>query len=261
MSQKILNDIVNIKLDDIVVNPYQPRLKFKEEAIDSLAKSIKEHGLIQPISVRKKNEKYELIVGERRLRAFKKLEKEYIPAVIVNMENEESAFVALIENLQREDLNFLEEAYAMKAIMEEYKFTQKELAEKLGFNQSTISNKIRLLNFSEIVKKKIIESDLTERHARSLLKLKTESEILHVINKIKELDLNVKATERLIERINKEEKKKKTYEKSFINYKIYVNTIKNAVKSIEDTGINVEYIEKVKDEFVEIKLKIPKIKK
>ncbi|BEP30447.1 ParB/RepB/Spo0J family partition protein [Helicovermis profundi] len=257
MKDNSLNEVIQIEIDKVHMNPYQPRNIFNDEALNNLANSIKKHGLIQPVSVRIVNDEYELIVGERRVRASKLLGLKEIPAIVVDISDKESSFVALVENLEREDLNFIEEAYAMKNIMHIHNLSQKELSIKLGLNQSTISNKLRILAFNDIVKEKIVSSNLTERHARALLKLKSDSEQIHVINLIKKNELNVKKTEVIIDKMILAYKKKNTFAKSVINYKIYLNTLKNAYKSIRDTGADIEYTEEKDENYAYIKFKIP----
>lgn len=164
-----------VNIDLISPNVYQPRKIFNEEAIDELAKSIKSYGIIQPLSVRRMGDsRYELVAGERRLRAAKKIGLKEVPVIIVDVTDKESAAIALLENIQREDLNFLEEAEAYYNLIREHSYTQEKLAELIGKKQSTIANKIRLLKLPQRIRKKLLESNLTERHARALLKLPTE---------------------------------------------------------------------------------------
>ncbi|EPZ53388.1 parB/RepB/Spo0J family partition domain protein [[Clostridium] sordellii ATCC 9714] len=162
--------VMEIPISNIVPNPYQPRRVFSQSALEELSESIKVYGILQPITVRSKsNDEYELVAGERRLRASKLAGLETIPAIINNMSDESSAVLALLENLQREDLNFIEEAMGYENLIKEHSFTQQQLAEKLGKNQSTIANKIRILRLPTDIKIKLVENGLTERHARALL--------------------------------------------------------------------------------------------
>ena len=168
--------VMEIPIDSIVPNPYQPRRVFSQSALEELSESIKVYGILQPITVRNKgNEEYELVAGERRLRASKLAGLATIPAIINNMSDESSAVLALLENLQREDLNFIEEAMGYENLIKEHSFTQQQLAGKLGKNQSTIANKLRILRLPTDIKIKLVENGLTERHARALLKLPEES--------------------------------------------------------------------------------------
>lgn len=163
-----------IPVDLILPNVYQPRKHFDEESLEELAQSINVHGVIQPLSVRKLGEnKYELVAGERRLKAAKKAGLTEVPAIIIDISDKESAAIALLENLQREDLNFLEEAEAYYNLIKDHSYTQEKLAEVIGKKQSTIANKIRLLKLDDEIRKILLDNDLTERHARALLKLPT----------------------------------------------------------------------------------------
>lgn len=257
MGNSKINDVINIPMDRIVRNPYQPRKIFNIDSLNELADSIKAYGVIQPISVREFENGYEIIMGERRFRASQIAKASHIPAIIVDISNNDSAVVALVENLQRENLNFLEEASALSKLIEEHNFTQKEIAEKIGKKQSTISNKLRILNLSSDVKEKILSNNLTERHARALLKV-DEKDRVKILNRVVKNGLNVKKTEELIASLNKNKKRKSQKRKSFINYKIYVNTIKQAYKTILDTGFDAEYEEVDKGEYIELTVKIPK---
>lgn len=260
------NKVTYLPIDSIKPNPYQPRKAFTEESLNELCSSIKAYGVIQPISVRaEENEEYELVAGERRLKASKMAGLDVIPAIIVDMSNEDSAVVALIENLQREDLNFIEEAEGYYRLVDLYGFTQQELAEKIGKNQSTIANKLRILKLPDEIKNLLIEHNLTERHGRALLKLpdkETQIEILEIVIK---KSLNVKKTERLIkdklEEINKpEEIQRRQSIKSSLNFRIYLNTLKNAYNAIRDTGLDAKYSQADKGDYIEVVVKIPKKK-
>lgn len=256
--------IVNIPINDIAPNPYQPRRVFVNSAIEELAASISQYGVLQPINVRRLGEsKYELIAGERRLRAAKLAGLLDIPAIVIEVMEQDSAVIALIENLQREDLNFMEEAEGYYNLINDHGFTQEELAKKVGKNQSTIANKLRILKLSDRVKKVIIENNLTERHARALLKLPEEAMQIKVLKTIVEKALNVKKTEELIEKMlskltDKKNKEKHRNIRGKINYKIYVNTIKNTYRDILKTGFKMEYDQVDKGDFVEITLRVPK---
>ncbi|WP_432662093.1 nucleoid occlusion protein [Wukongibacter baidiensis] len=260
------NKVTYLSIESIKPNPYQPRKFFSQESLEELCSSIKSYGVIQPISVRLGNEEeYELVAGERRLRASKLAGLDVIPAIIIEMSDEDSAVVALIENLQRDDLNFIEEAEGYYRLVSEHGFTQQELAEKVGKNQSTIANKLRILKLPSEIKGMLIENSLTERHGRALLKLpneETQKEILEIVIK---KDLNVKKTERLIkdklEEINApEEQERRQSIKSSLNFRIYLNTLKNAYNAIRDTGLDAKYSQADKGDYIEVVVKIPKKK-
>ncbi len=255
--------IVDLDINKIIPNKNQPRKSFDDKALEELSISIKSYGIIQPITVRKiYDDIYEIIAGERRFRAAKLINMASIPAVIVETGEEESAAMALIENLQREDLDFIEEAMAYERLIEDFNLNQTQLAEKVGKSQSTIANKMRILKLPESVKLKIKEGSLSERHARALLKIDDEEILLGLVERIVKKDLNVNATEKLVESIvedvNLNKTKDKRYVRNFINYKIYINTIKNAYNEIVKTGINARFEQEESEEFIEIKVKIPK---
>ncbi|MDK2919977.1 MAG: ParB family transcriptional regulator, chromosome partitioning protein [Candidatus Petromonas sp.] len=258
------NKVVYLPIDNIIPNPYQPRRDFSQESLEELSSSIKSYGVIQPVSVRKKDmDLYELIAGERRLRASKIAGLDLIPAIVVDMSDQDTAVVALIENLQREDLNFIEEAEGYYQLVNEHGFTQQELAEKVGKSQSTVANKLRILKLSEPVKKLIVENGLTERHARALLKLPDEKLRLEILETVIKKDLNVKKTESLIkdkleELTKSKEPEKRQNIKSALNFRIYLNTLKNAYNAIRDTGLNAEYKQEDKGEYIQVVVKIPK---
>ena len=199
---EVIKDIIYINIDNIRPNPYQPRKHFNKASLEELCESIKQYGVIQPINVRKiSNNNYELVAGERRLKAASMAHLKEIPAIVVNVDDNDSAILALIENLQRENLNYLEEAEGYSNLISEHNLTQEELARKIGKSQSTIANKIRLLKLSPIIKKILIDNSLTERHARALLKLHDEQLQLKVLKYVCEKGFNVKKTEDLVEKV------------------------------------------------------------
>lgn len=255
--------VMEIPIHDIVPNPYQPRKVFSQSALEELSKSIRVYGILHPITVRVKDDKYELIAGERRLRAAKLAKIEVIPAIINNMSDESSAVLALLENLQREDLNFIEEAMGYDNLIKEHDFTQQQLAEKLGKNQSTIANKLRILRLPNDIKIRLVENSLTERHARALLKLPNEDLMKEVLEKVIKGDLTVKKTEKLIKDILEElealqEDDKKPNIKGSMAIRIYLNTMKQAFDAIIGTGIEAKYKEIDKGDYMEVVVKIPK---
>lgn len=257
-------EIKSIPINSIRPNPYQPRKIFSQKGLEELSQSIKSFGVIQPISVRRINQDYyELVAGERRLRATELANLKVIPAIVVDYRDKESALVALVENLQREDLNFIEEAEGYNSLMEDHHFTQSELAEKLGKSQSTIANKLRLLRLPTDIKKTLIEENLTERHGRALLKLPDDNLRRIVLEKTINSELNVSGTEAVVEDIldnlrRKEEKSYKQNIKSLISIRIYLNTIKKAYKAIREYGINAEYGEEDKGDYILVSIKVPK---
>lgn len=265
MNLSMDREIKKIPISVIKPNPYQPRKQFDQKALEELSQSIKTYGIIQPINVRKIDElNYELVAGERRLRASKLAKLNEIPAIVVEYKDKDSAVIAMMENLQREDLNFIEEAYGYNSLILEHGFTQREIAEKIGKSQSTIANKLRLLKLPEDIQISLLEAGLTERHGRVLLKLPDDHLKRKLLEKVIKNNLNVRKTEELVESFLLEEveesEKSNQNIKSLINIRIYLNTIKNAYSAIKDTGINAEYEEEDKGDYVEVRVKIPKKK-
>lgn len=262
--KKIQPEIKYIPISIIKPNPYQPRKDFNQKSLEELSQSIRSYGIIQPISVRQlKEDSYELIAGERRLRASELAELLEIPAIVVDYRDKESAIIALMENLQREDLNFIEEAEGYNNLILDHGFTQQEIAEKMGKNQSTVANKLRLLKLPEDIKRSLLEFNLTERHGRSLLKLSDDDLKRKVLEKVIKNELNVSRTESLVDDILDDLTKTEINEvkqniKGMINIRIYLNTIKNAFSAIKDTGINAEYKEIDKGDHIEVTVRIPK---
>ena len=262
-----IKNITYIKLENIRPNPYQPRRQFKKTALDELCESIKQYGVLQPISVRRMpNNSFELVAGERRLRAALMAGLSEIPAIIVNVDDNDSAVMALIENLQREDLDFMEEAESYNHLINDHGFTQEEIAAKIGKSQSTIANKIRLLKLSPIVKKILSDNNLTERHARALLKLHDEQLQLKVLKLVCEKGLNVKKTEELVERAVEKYSKAKDEEvqserkitRTIKDIRIFVNTVKQAIELMKKSGVNARAAQIDRGEYVEFIVRIPK---
>ena len=193
--------VVELNIQDVLPNRFQPRIKFNEEAINELSKSIKEHGVIQPIVVRPIGDKFEIIAGERRYKASCMAELKTIPAIITDLNDKDSAEVALIENVQRENLTPIEEAISYKKILDMGYITQDALASKLGKTQSTVANKLRLLNLDDDVQEALLNEKISERHARSLLKLQNKQEQKQLLNKIINERLTVRRADEEIEKI------------------------------------------------------------
>lgn len=255
------NNINYICVDLIVPNLYQPRKCFDEESLEELAQSINAYGIIQPLSVRRLDEdKFELVAGERRLRAAKKAGLTEVPVIIVDISDRESAAIALLENLQRENLNFLEEAEAYYNLIKDHSYTQEKLAEAIGKKQSTIANKIRLLRLEPEIRSILLENNLTERHARALLKLPDVQLQKKVLKIVVKKTLNVKKTEDLIEKeLSKIQKSNATSGKKKIkgifSAKVYINTVRQV---FDKFGLNAQYASKDLNDKIEITITIPK---
>lgn len=259
--------VENIPVSQIRPNPYQPRKSFSVQGLDELAQSIKEYGVIQPITVRKVcHDSYELIAGERRLRACKLLNMDSIPAIVMDSFEQDSAIIALIENLQREDLHYMEEAKGYASLINDHNMTQEQLAEKLGKSQSTIANKLRILRLPDKIKEVLIKENLTERHARALLKLPDEGLQLKAINQVVEKKLNVRQTEAVVERMisrieqkqaNVRPKQRRLFKRTS-DLRVFINTIQNAVKMMKDYGVSAKLMQEDKGDHIEIIVTIPK---
>ncbi|MDO4940996.1 MAG: ParB/RepB/Spo0J family partition protein [Erysipelotrichaceae bacterium] len=248
-----MKEILKIKIDKIVPNKNQPRLDFYDDSIKGLAESIKENGLLQPITVRQVDNHYELIAGERRFRACQLNGYKEVEAIILDKTDEESANLALVENLQREDLNAIEQAMAMKKIMKSHNLTQNELAQRLGYKQSTVANKLRLLKLPEYIKNAISQGTITERHARALLNVDPkdlESVYLTITNR----KYNVSKTEEYIKELTSAHKSKGVSN----NVKIGINTIKQAYDLCRKSGIDAEYHVTEYDDSIKVVIKMKK---
>jgi ParB family chromosome partitioning protein len=241
-----LSEIIYLPLEAVKPNPYQPRRMFDRASLAELADSIREYGVLQPISVRLINGvSYELVAGERRLRACKMAGLDKIPAIVITISDQDSAILALIENLQRSNLHFFEEAEGFQNLMMDYGFTQEALAERIGKNQSTIANKLRVLRLSRPVQKIIVENELTERHARALLKLRDEDKQLDVLTKVVKSGLTVRRTEDLVEAVLKENEVSPSSASTFKPYirdiRILTNSIKGDLELIQQSGIDTRF--------------------
>lgn len=257
-------EIQQIPINKIVPNRFQPRTVFDHEKIEELARTIHTHGIIQPIVVREiDNDQYELIAGERRWRAVQTLGWEYVPAIIKNFNDTETASVALIENLQREELSPIEEAMAYGKLLEMHNLTQEALAQRLGKGQSTVANKLRLLKLPTEVQDALLNKTITERHARALIPLKNPEEQVKLLKEIIEKNLNVKQTEERVNKIlNPVTQKPKQRRFSFSkDMRIAVNTIRQSLNMVTDSGIELDSEEEDFEDYYQITIKIPKKKK
>ena len=256
-------EIKKIAISDIVPNRYQPRTVFNENKIAELAQTIHTHGIIQPIVVREYEQgKFEIIAGERRFRAMQKLGWETAPAIVKDFNDTETASVALIENLQREELTPIEEALAYGKLLELHQLTQEALAQRLGIGQSTVANKLRLLKLPQEVQEAILQKQITERHARSLIPLKDSEKQVKLLAEIIEKNWNVKQTEeRVVKLLSSLDKKPKPKRKAFSkDMRIALNTIRQSLTMVTDNGINLDSEEEEFEEYYQFTIKIPKKK-
>ena len=256
--------ILHLPINSIRPNPYQPRREMNKEALDDLCSSIKRYGLMQPIVVRQINGKdFELIAGERRLRACRMASMDEIPAIVVRAGGTDSAVMALIENIQRENLGYIEEAEAFCSLISEHGITQEELAFRIGKTQSTIANKIRILKLSPEIRRILAENNLSERHARALLKLPDEKSKQRALSIIIKKGLNVSATDNLIEELLTDSEKDTPSDagkglRLIHDVRIFSNTIKQAVDMMKRSGIAAETQKNENEDFIEYTIKIPK---
>jgi len=269
-------EIESIAIDQIRPNPYQPRKSFNKTALMELAESIRSYGVLQPINVRKHNGYYELVAGERRLRAAQIAGLKSIPCIKIVLNDNDSAVLALIENLQREDLNFIEEAEGYTSLICEHGLTQEELARKIGKSQSTVANKIRVLRLSPVVRKILVDNNLTERHARALLRVTDEETQIHILEDVCSNRLNVKKTEELIEnnivgnilergsssntyyQTQRKESANLKVKKIIKDLRIFVNTIKESVEMLKEAGVRAKAAQFDRGDYLEFIIRVPK---
>jgi ParB family chromosome partitioning protein len=258
--EKHREEVKKILIQDIVPNRFQPRTVFSNEKIEELALTIRTHGIIQPIVVREIDGKFEIIAGERRFRAVQTLGWDDIPAIVKDFNDTETASVALIENLQREELSSIEEAVAYAKLLELHNLTQEALAQRLGKGQSTIANKLRLLKLPQDVQDALLQKVITERHARALIPLKDPELQIKLLTEIIERQLNVKQTEdRVVKLLEKNNVKPKPKRKAFSrDTRIAMNTIRQSLTMVADSGVKLNTEEEEFEEYIQFTIKIPK---
>lgn len=257
--------VYQLPIEKIRPNPYQPRKYFNITALEELAESITAYGILQPLTVRKMGSGYyELVAGERRLRAADMAGLKTVPAILLQVSDSDSAILAFIENIQRQNLSFLEEAEGYRNMMEDYGLTQEELASKLSKSQSAIANKLRVLKLEESVKKELLDHNFTERHARALLRLPDEQTRLMVMAQMIREEMNVKRTEELVERTLEDMRQRYAdkgmrREKRYItDFRLFTNTIKQSLEVIRRSGVDVVYEDTQNEEECEIVIRIRK---
>ncbi len=252
----------NIPLDVIMPNPYQPRHRFETTSLNELAESIRQVGVITPITVRRAPGGFELVCGERRLRAAKMAGLKKIPAIIVEVSDKESAVMAITENLQRKDLNFFEEAESMQNLIEFHSFTQDNVAAQLGKSQAAVANKIRLLKLHEDVRHVIISGNLCERHARAFLRLPTTDMQLAAAKRAVEMQMNVASTEKMVQKMLEEEPRKNMLKSESTSFektgRFFRNTINKTLDLLKKSGITPAITEKESEDFIEYTIKLEK---
>ena len=259
-----------IRISEIVRNPNQPRRYFDPEAIATLAESIRQYGVLNPLTVRRTaNGGYELVAGERRLRAARVAGLTDVPCLLINADGEDSSVIALVENLQRRDLDFFEEANGFKRLIEQFGLTQEEAARKVGKTQSAVANKLRLLRLSQQNMELIRCNNLTERHARALLRLNDEADRINVTNYIIDHELNVSRTEEYIDEFLKakenpqpivEPESGKHVVRLFKDVRFFLNTLNRAVGVMVDAGIGATVKQQESDDGLTLTICIPHAK-
>lgn len=258
--EKTFRGVIDIPCEEIAPNPYQPRKTFDQGELLTLASSIKSDGVLQPLLVRESGSEYELIAGERRLRAAMLAGLEAVPCIVIEASDRNSALMSLIENIQRSDLGFFEEAEAISRLIDLYGMTQEDAAIRLGYAQSTLANKLRLLKLSPRERSIIVEHDLTERHARALLKLDTPEKREEALGKIIKGRMNVEKTESLVESMIEYEKYKERIRKGsavFRNLRLFMNTVNKAVETMQIAGVNVNVDKKQSEDYLDYHIRIP----
>lgn len=255
--------VVKVPIETIFPNPYQPRKNFDDAALEDLSASIAQYGVLQPLLVSPAEDgRYMLIAGERRLRASKMAKLAEVPVIISEYTSQQIAEIALIENLQREDLHYLEEAEGYEKLMNQFHITQEAMAARVGKKQSTIANKLRLLRLSAPVRKVLMDAELSERHARALLKLPDDEKRLEVLETIVAKNFSVRQTEEYINKLldgKSEEKRKRMV---IVNdVRIYLNSIKQVVDAVKTAGIPVAMEQTLEGDEVIISVRIKNQKK
>ena len=252
--------VLLIPQENILPNRSQPRTVFDADALEGLAESIRQNGILQPLLVRRmQNGLFELIAGERRLRAAKLVGIDRIPCILMETSDETTAVYALLENVQRQDLGYFEEAQALFQIMLQYGLSQEDLSQRLGKAPSTVSNKLRLLRLPEDVRRQITSSNLTERHARALLRLQTSDDMRRALETIIRKRMNVAQTDQYISAFYEKPKQpQKPPLKIFKDVRLFVNTLNHAVDTMRRAGIAADAVKTETDDYIDYHVRIPK---
>ena len=257
------NRVLFLPPADIIPNPSQPRRRFSQDALEELAASIKEHGVLQPLSVRRVDGGYELISGERRLRASKLAGLAEVPCILVNVDSEGSSLLALVENLQRRDLDFVEEAAALARLIRTFGLSQEEAAKRIGKSQSAVANKLRLLRLSPDVLTLLRDSGCTERHARALLRLEDEESQLAAVRYVVENQLTVAKTEEYVESLltaapAPAPKKPRTPMFVIKDVRLFLNTVTRGLSMMKTAGVDANCERRETDDSILLTIRIPK---
>lgn len=252
-------EIYNVPQAMIVPNPNQPRKRFDYDELENLAQSIRENGILQPITVRKREDKkYELVSGERRLRAARLVGMVKIPSIVINIDDKNSAMFSIIENLQRQSLNFFEEAEAIEKLVGEYAMSREEVALKLGLAPSTVSNKLRILRLPEEMRFELARSGLTESHAKALLMLEDDNQRARALSIIVDRHLNVAESERMINQMINRNNRSRNPLRGIRDVRLFINTLNHAVDTIRRAGVEADAARSETEEYIEYVVRIPK---
>lgn len=250
-----------LPVDKIAPNPRQPRRRFEEQPLRELADSIRQHGVLQPLTVQRTPEGYVLVAGERRLRAAAMAGLTHVPCILVRATEEDSALLALIENLQRCDLHYLEEAAAIARLITTYGLSQEEAARRLGRSQPAVANKLRLLRLRPALRRRILEAGLTERHARAVLRLEGEERQLSALEKMGEEQMNVAAAEAYVEELlRKAQRQSPPRPPIYVikDVRLFLNSLRRGMDTIRRAGVNARYDKEENEEDIVITIHIPK---
>lgn len=262
-TDNIIGKVISVPVSSIEPNPAQPRVFFDDYALTQLAVSIQQNGIMQPLIVRRTERGYQLIAGERRLRAAKLVNLDYVPCIVSDKEDRESAVMAILENIQRADLNYLEEAVAIRGLIEHYGLTQEEAAQRLGIAQSTVANKLRLLRLTDREKEAVLKYGLNERQARAILRI-PEGKREQAAGEIYARQLNTAQTDRYIDEVIAQLEEEQKPKPRIINRTnpintigLYLNSFKKTVEQMKTAGIPCDFSKKKTEEYVEYTVKIP----
>lgn len=257
--EKLTGQIVMLSTSEIMPNKSQPRREFSEEALLSLSRSIKENGILQPVCVRRAGAVYEIISGERRTRAAKLAGLTEIPCIVMEADDSQSAVLALIENIQRKDLSYFEEALGIEKLISYYGLTQEEAARRLGKAQSTVANKLRLLRFTDKERHLLLMGNLSERQARALIRIDDPEKRSKAIERVVSKNLNLPQTEALVEQIlgQREKQPKRANIELKAPSRLYMNSLNALLKRIKDDKIPCDVTAEKSEEFYEYTIKFP----
>lgn len=256
--------IVYLRTDELTPNPVQPRKRFDDESLEELSGSIKSYGILNPLTVRLRCGKYELVAGERRLRAAKLAGLEEVPCILIDVNMEDASLIALVENLQRRDLDFIEEALGISQLIRMFGMSQEEAARRIGKSQSAVANKLRLLKLPSDVLESLRQNGLTERHGRALLRLETPDEQREALAYILSRDLNVAATDAYIDRLLEAKAAPESErQKTFIlkDVRVFLNTIAHSLDLMKQGGIDAGMQRQETDDALILTINIPKARR